>query len=345
MKEYLLEQAEAQIKELWLRRNSLTEAEHSLFYRLVSGHLGRLHFRYYYALRRCHRFTSLDELKLQLIDDFYCDVIYLRALRGRESMPLQHLGALTRFYKNWLIDRIRRCMALLRHEELGSLDENTAASGMMGDSLAGWEESGDVEGVYQGIMDFIEDSSAEFAEEAVPDERVFRQDASQNRGEHWSKETEWDKDSQLAEEIDLLGDWRMERSSVTDTPSPGRIRLAANEFLDWAEHQQGKACEAPWILIFLGCHHCPDDAEDSIPMSTLKDRFAIPNYHERARRLGITSARGGFPSLEHFAKTLLGQWIRDLGFRIHLSELSAIGDALKILCEEALVRVKTKHLC
>ena len=344
MTEYSMEEIETTVRDLWQRRDRLSEKEHTLFYRLVSGYLSRIYLPHYYALRRCHPLSNLEELKQQFIDDFYCDVIYLRALRGREGLPLHHLGALTLFYKNWLIDRIRRCMTRLRYEDPGGVDDNAVAGITSADPLNGQQAAGEMAGAFQAVKDFIEDSEAEFTQSAGGHEQDLPPEDQQPGGKV-AESLLWDQDPP-ATEMDWGHDWRrVERSAAAEAPDPGRIRQAAADFLDWADHRHAQAREAPWILIFLGCHHCPADAEDSVPMSALRERFAIPNYHERARRLGITSARGGFPSLEHFAKTLLGQWIRDLGFRIHLSELSAIGEALKILCEEALVRVKTRNLC
>ncbi|MDJ0807010.1 MAG: hypothetical protein QNJ78_09275 [Gammaproteobacteria bacterium] len=64
-----------------------------------------------------------------------------------------------------------------------------------------------------------------------------------------------------------------------------------------------------WIRIFLIEHHC---APDPIPMSQLAREHQIPAYHHKAQKLGITSARGGFPNMSDFEASNLGQWVISL---------------------------------
>lgn len=64
-----------------------------------------------------------------------------------------------------------------------------------------------------------------------------------------------------------------------------------------------------WIRIFLIEHHC---AAIPIPMSQLATKYQIPAYHHKALKLGITSARGGFPNISDFETTNLGQWVQSL---------------------------------
>lgn len=338
MTDFTSEELEREMQDLWLRRGQLTQAEHARFYRLVNGHLLRLESPYYWTIRRCQASGNLEELKERLIADFYCDVIYLRARKEDHiATPLAHRGALTLFYKRWLIDQVRICLKQLQHEERHDTDDEFTAQYDLAafEKTDGYQED---EITLEAIDPFIGNTHDDsFQREESP--RAHADQGHAPSGSlNWSAKADREQ-YQDSPDID-------DRSADIALANPDKkIHQAARDFLDKAEKLHQEKGEAPWILLFLGCHHCPEDPEESIPMSLLRDRHDIPNYHGRARKLGITSALGGFPSLSAFAETYLGQWLREVGFRIALSELSEIGQALKILCAEALIRVKARKSC
>lgn len=90
-----------------------------------------------------------------------------------------------------------------------------------------------------------------------------------------------------------------------------------------------------WVRIYLAFNHCPEEWE-SIPLSKLRALYQIPSYHSKARKLGITSKKGGFEAYDEFEKTLLGRWIASLPIEIETENYDAMSAALEILCVEAL---------
>lgn len=98
---------------------------------------------------------------------------------------------------------------------------------------------------------------------------------------------------------------------------------------DWLSRQES------WVLLYLGLQYCPDK-DQSIPLVDLAQRLAIPSYHHKARKLGLS--RRKTDRLETwFRDTLLGQWLEnDLAVRIERDNFDVIEAVLKILCEVSL---------
>ncbi len=112
-----------------------------------------------------------------------------------------------------------------------------------------------------------------------------------------------------------------------------QVAEAAHGFLQADPPWQHLAPERGWIQLYLARHHCAQD----MALAALARAFDIPAYHHKARKLGITYTKGGFPDLDAFRQTYLGQWCEHLG--IDLSDAEApevVRAALKILCEIAL---------
>ncbi len=89
------------------------------------------------------------------------------------------------------------------------------------------------------------------------------------------------------------------------------LKYAAQDFLRAAPPWEGLQNELWWIFPYLSCHFFATEGES---LSTLARRLNIPSYHYKARKLGITSVRGGFPDHDTFVKeTYLGGWIAHIG--------------------------------
>jgi hypothetical protein len=112
---------------------------------------------------------------------------------------------------------------------------------------------------------------------------------------------------------------------IQDNP---RIRHSAQQFLQ--EHEE-------WVCLYLAYNTCPEKGKPLIKLSKLHQ---IPNYHHKARQLGITRKKGEFE--KGYEKTLLGAWFVSLGLFPNKENLAEIKIALKILCDEALLLVEKK---
>lgn len=99
-----------------------------------------------------------------------------------------------------------------------------------------------------------------------------------------------------------------------------------------------------WVSLYLGCHFCPEP-EHSVALSTLAKRQDIPSYHHKAQKLGITWPRGGFQDISAFKRTLLGVWLSANRVEVTSSEIGRVSAALKILCAEALKKVRAHGGC
>lgn len=96
--------------------------------------------------------------------------------------------------------------------------------------------------------------------------------------------------------------------------------------------------QEPWVLLYLGLQYCPDK-DQGIPLADLAQRLAIPSYHHKARKLGL-SRRKTDRSVAWFRDTLLGQWLEnDLAVRIEPDNFDLIEAVLKVLCVVSLNQV------
>ncbi|EDN66142.1 hypothetical protein BGP_0548 [Beggiatoa sp. PS] len=104
------------------------------------------------------------------------------------------------------------------------------------------------------------------------------------------------------------------------------IRPAAQQFLHENEE---------WVLLYLAHNAC---LEKGKPLSKLEKIYQIPNYHHKARQLGITRKKGEFEN--GYEKTLLGKWLLSLSLSLEKDNFADIEVALKILCDEALLLIE-----
>ncbi len=382
------EQFEREMQALWARRGDLSRRELDRLYQLVRGFLIQRNPRHYKSLRRCVLHTDRADLVAQLIDDFYCDVVYSRGLNDSfQATPLEHAGALLTYYKNYLTDRIRRCLREKNARE--TIDGEFKSALQASASRAAGIDADEGEGTdLAAVRRFMEESDSLPWDEDPADCDATSQDhaGTCDTGEPTGLETNGDagtaaRDEEKTEDPCGVSDAHPDASeqSVQSTSlkttrkarvHPGgyrslvrisqpseaedeleadglmrRIRPAAQAFLDGAVQDHSRLGEPPWILLYLARHHCQDDPDARVSMSTLAKDYGIPSYHQKAQQLGITSARGGFPSLDAFARTLLGRWLQGIGIAIVRENLSEIRTALKILCYEALQRVKAAGGC
>jgi hypothetical protein len=108
-----------------------------------------------------------------------------------------------------------------------------------------------------------------------------------------------------------------------------KVRTAAARWLDAQE---------PWVVLYLGLHHCPD-ADASLPLIHLSERYAVASYHHKARKLGLTHQKKD-RNQPWFHDTLLGRWLEcDLNLAIEADSGPALEAALALLCEAAIARV------
>lgn len=118
------------------------------------------------------------------------------------------------------------------------------------------------------------------------------------------------------------------------------LKQAAQDFLRAAPPWQELEGKMGWIRPYLVCHFFAVDPE---PLNQLARRLNIPSYHKKARRLGITSAQGGFPDRGDpaadgaFGNTYLGQWMTHIGINLNSDDGQALARAaLRILGDVAL---------
>ena len=106
-----------------------------------------------------------------------------------------------------------------------------------------------------------------------------------------------------------------------DAATLTRIATAARDFLDNQE---------PWVRLYL--RHCLC-ASSPIPLLRFKDH--LPSYHYKAQQLGLAP-----PAHSDYRRTLLGRWLRSLNLPTIFDDRDVAQSALKILCQQALLRVK-----
>ncbi|MDM8561065.1 hypothetical protein [Candidatus Parabeggiatoa sp. HSG14] len=98
-----------------------------------------------------------------------------------------------------------------------------------------------------------------------------------------------------------------------------------------------------WVYLYLAYNACLEKGEPLLKLSLveLSKFYQIPNYHRKARQLGITRKKDQFE--EGYEKTLLGAWFVSLGLFPKKENITEIEIALKILCNEALLLVDEKQ--
>lgn len=124
------------------------------------------------------------------------------------------------------------------------------------------------------------------------------------------------------------GDHAYETVLVEAGVSMARMHEEVERFID-----ELAAGDDTYVL-YLKLHLCPDEP---VPLSRLAKLYAIPSYHYRAERLGITGRKGGFA--KDYDQTLLGQWLVRLGLHIEVSYMREIAAAFAHLCAGALARL------
>jgi hypothetical protein len=364
MTAYSEKQLEQEIQALWMRRDRLSNLETKRLYLLVSGFLKGKNLSHYAKLQHCIINNSWDDLKSQLIDDFYTDVIYCRSLADSyQATPLNHCGALLSYYKNYLIDRIRRCQQERKAEDVlnelidqkrsaersmsgrREMNETSAADDQWNNGGRGFDDDSGCDRLMElNGSDGLEQTEIldeESATDLLAQDDFISTDPLQDDSPCDEKKARTIKIDERSYAFftrlsdSFGGDDDLEAAELTRTILP-----AAVAFLDAAERKQQACGEPLWILLYLANHFCQAETDDRISLSTLRDRYGIRSHHVKARQLGITSALGGFPSFDDFAQTLLGQWLQGLGIAITRENQSEIRTALKILCRAALDRVK-----
>ncbi len=107
------QRADARLRDLWARHDRLDQGEWAELYEIVTRAL------------MAHRSGLLQDLEKQhkqeksdLVQDFFLDKVYGRIGRG----ACDHLGALHKFFENFLLDRMRQ-VKRRRAQEGGDLDD------------------------------------------------------------------------------------------------------------------------------------------------------------------------------------------------------------------------------
>lgn len=118
---------------------------------------------------------------------------------------------------------------------------------------------------------------------------------------------------------------------------PARAVRAATDFLHGRGDWSHLSADSAWIRLYLRCHFCPDDEEQTaVALSTLARRHGIPSYHARAVKLGTTVPKQQDAALESFRQSYRGQWLASLGIAVAPEYQLEMALALKILCLAAL---------
>ncbi|GAB1392370.1 hypothetical protein MASR1M60_05330 [Rhodocyclaceae bacterium] len=94
---------------------------------------------------------------------------------------------------------------------------------------------------------------------------------------------------------------------------------------------------SPGEIAYLRYNTCADDPET---MSSIAKRMEIANYHEKARKLGITGLKSGF--VTGYEKTRIGNWLRSLGIEISLDWWPQLKSVMALLCLAVLSRLEER---
>lgn len=98
----------------------------------------------------------------------------------------------------------------------------------------------------------------------------------------------------------------------------GAVDASAAEFI---------ATLTPIEQTYLRYNTCADEPES---MSSIAKRMEIANYHEKARKLGITGLKSGF--VTGYEKTRIGGWLQSLGIEVSLDWWPQLKSAMALLC-------------
>ncbi|MDQ5908824.1 MAG: hypothetical protein QG599_917 [Pseudomonadota bacterium] len=104
-----------------------------------------------------------------------------------------------------------------------------------------------------------------------------------------------------------------------------RIATAADEFLQSQE---------PWARLYLRYHFCAP-CFNRTPVRLVRFKGHIPSYNAKAQKLGLAPPTDG-----DYRRTLLGRWLRSLNLPEIFDDRDVAQAALKILCQQSLLRVK-----
>ncbi|MBK1620162.1 hypothetical protein CKO42_17280 [Lamprobacter modestohalophilus] len=238
----------------------------------------------------------------EAVQDFFQDKVF--ALSDRQT-SVDHAGALSTFYTNYLLSRKRD--GYLKHrvhptsedenpsETLAELHQKVLSQSAGQDSIDG-------NPLTQGLHELVEDQL----------------------GSLLSNEDAGAQATQIRDHVaQLLG---VELADIT---------REAQDFLNGQGTWSALAEESTWIRLYLRCHQCPDPA-DAIPLSALARKHGIRSYHNRAIKIGITVPKTQDAALDAFRASYRGQWLQTLGIPVDPEHLEEMSLALKILCLVAL---------
>lgn len=137
------------------------------------------------------------------------------------------------------------------------------------------------------------------------------------------------RDEMLTGSLEDYPDW--DSGFITepeyDTTDPALV-LLAREFL---------ISQEDWAIQFLA-YRSTEGGE--IALDSIRKRFGIPNYDEKARKLGInlTGKYEGNPGA--YRDTFIGQWL--VGLNLDPAEPGILAQTLKILGREALILLEER---
>ncbi|MEA3641653.1 MAG: hypothetical protein VBE63_17170 [Lamprobacter sp.] len=291
-----------QLSDLWGRRATLSEAEWKALYSIV-----------YHALSpTCGSLlTPLGLSADEAIQDFFQDKVF--ALSDRAT-SVYHLGALTLFYKRYLLSRQRdNYLTRRKHLHTSSDEEHNTDEALSqanttdaddGDPFTPSNASDSTDGdpLTKGLHGLVE----------VQLETLLSNSATNPQPSHTR-----DAVSQLLG-VELVD-----------------ITREAQDFLNGRGHWTALAKESKWIRLYLRCHQCPEK-EDAMALSLLASKHRIPSYHDRAVKIGVTVPKQQDAVLDAFRASYRGRWLQHLGIPVDPEHLEEMSLALKILCLVAL---------
>lgn len=294
------------IQDFWQRRSNLNPKEWAEFRRLLHWCLSSSH-----KIKALHRNLLGNEPLENYIDAFIAERVFMPvALAPNKDHYLLHANALVGFFYNYLLDELPRPGRVTMEPAIEVEISLSSITPQLRKPIAHQDDKADNFYLNESSEDSLIETPASIA--VSDDKTVFKHSAT----------TDFAKVPRIhiaiPEPEDLI-----ELLSATFAE---QIRLSAETWL----HQQES-----WVTVYLSEHIC-QETNEQVSLNQLAKRYAIANYHNRARRLGITGTKGQPLITNGFQDTLLGRWLINLGINLLPEEASTVLASLKILCAVAL---------
>ena len=287
------QEAEATLRDLWSRRPNLTKAEWTRLYQLIHGFL---------KYRNWPELQSLRGTREEFIHEFFMDRVFHGGSQGGE---IYHSGALTVFFRRYLISLLIAPYVRLRQ------DEDGRDGGEMPPA-----DPADAPPAHGGTEEKPLHVTSRDPTRDLLDLVAVEVQALLTGKLHDPEESSFFRDLHA-----YFGLWVPE------------ILASARSFLTAQGLWERLRADSGWIMLYLREHFCP---EKGVALDALRRQHQIASHHYKALKLGITVPKGEQAALAAFRDSYRGQWLDKLGIPVDNDHRVEMALALQMLCLVAL---------